>query len=77
MNENLHRDVGRVEAEQAAMRRDLESLTADVKELNRKIDHLVAVIDRAKGGWKTLVAVGTVVAAITAAAAKLLAGPPR
>lgn len=72
MMEQLHRDMGRVEAEQVSVRRELENLRAEFRELHAKVDHLVKAIDQAKGGWKALVAAGAVAAGLTAAAAKML-----
>lgn len=45
-----------------------------LERIERKLDHIVSVIDGAKGSWKTLVAVGAIASFLTATGMKMLAG---
>lgn len=38
--------------------------------IEKKLDHIVSVLDNAKGGWKALVLAGSIASAITAALMK-------
>ncbi len=49
---DVQRDLGRFETR-------LDTLEADMRELKRDVKAIRSVIDEAKGGWRTLVAVGT------------------
>ena len=69
MNEYA-RDLGRVEGVQGAMQRDIEDLKNDVAQIREDLQHVVSVLDSAKGGWKALVAAGAVASALTAGAVK-------
>ncbi len=40
--------------------------------IEEKLDHLVSVVDAAKGGWKALVAAGAIASALTAVFMKVL-----
>lgn len=64
MSDDTQRSLGRLEAVQ-------ETHDQRLSRIESKIDHLVQVIDQAKGGWKTLVTAGAVASAITAALIKL------
>lgn len=61
----LHRDLGRVEGR-------LEKVETDVAEMKRMVSDLHTTITTAKGGWKTLVAVGGVSAALASAITKFI-----
>lgn len=39
-----------------------------LERIEKKLDHVITVIDRAGGSWKALVAAGTLAATLTAAA---------
>lgn len=68
MSENdpqLHRDLGRLEGQVKA----LESTVAEMKEM---IGDMHETITQAKGGWKTLIAVGSIGAALGTVMTKLI-----
>jgi hypothetical protein len=60
----LQRDVGRLEARVDAQESELREIKADVKAI-------LALVNQARGGWKTLVAVGAVAGAMGALVTKL------
>lgn len=62
----LHRDMGRMETEIQELKRrvgNVENMMFDVHK----------IVTEARGGWKTLLAVGTASAAVGAAVAKAVA----
>lgn len=61
----LHRDIGRLEGRVMA----LESTVAEMKEM---IGDMHETITQAKGGWKTLIVVGSIGAAIGTGLTKIL-----
>ena len=64
MSDDTQRSLGRLEAVQ-------ETHDARLTRIEQKLDHVVSVLDGAKGGWKTLVTAGAVASAITAAIIKV------
>jgi len=64
-DQNLHRDVGRVEGR-------LEKVEADMDDVKRMVKDMHDTITTAKGGWKTLLAVGGLSAALASAITKIL-----
>ncbi len=64
------RDFGRLEAEVESLRNEVAGLRADVREL-------LAIVSQAKGGWRTLVMVGSVAGAIGAFLAKVVQWWPK
>lgn len=64
--DQLNRDLGRLEGK-------VEKLDDDVDDLKRMVGEIHQTISEAKGGWKTLVVVGTVSSALTTGAIKALA----
>ena len=71
MNEYA-RDLGRVEGVQESMQRDIEDLKNDVAQIREDLQHVVSVLDSAKGSWKALVGVGTIASALTAVGVQLM-----
>lgn len=61
----LHRDLGRVEGR-------LEKVEADMDDVKRMVKDMHDTITTAKGGWKTLLAVGGLSAALASAVTKFL-----
>ncbi len=51
---------------------DVDHLSSAVDELRKDVKELLAVVENARGGWKTLVAIGGVSAAVGSIATKLL-----
>jgi hypothetical protein len=64
MSDDTQRSLGRLEAVQ-------ETHDGRLTRIEQKLDHVVSVLDGAKGGWKTLVTAGAVASAITAAIIKV------
>lgn len=64
--DQLNRDLGRLEGK-------VEKLDDDVDDLKRMVAEIHQTISEARGGWKTLVVVGTVSSALTTAAIKAIA----
>jgi hypothetical protein len=65
MSEIDPREFGRLEAEVKALSKSVESMAADLKAVR-------STLDAAGGGWRVLIAVGTISGTISAAAVKLL-----
>lgn len=63
--DQLNRDLGRLEGR-------VEKLDEDVDDVKRMVREMHETITEAKGGWKTLVAVGTIASGITAFFLKVL-----
>lgn len=61
---DLQRDVGRMEAEIAALKTEVAEMRADVRIIRD-------TLSQARGGWKTLMLVGGLAGAVGAAMAKL------
>lgn len=57
------RDFGAMEAKVELLEKKMDDMAADMKEL-------LGIVQQAKGGWKTLVMVGTAAGAVGAAVAK-------
>jgi prefoldin subunit 5 len=64
MTDELHRDVGRHDAEIASLQREIAELRTDVRSI-------LTTLAEARGGWKTLMAVGGLAGAVGALATKL------
>lgn len=62
---NLHRDLGRVEGR-------LEKVEADMDDVKRMVKDMHDTITTAKGGWKTLLAVGGLSAALASGITKFI-----
>lgn len=60
----LQRDIGRLEARADALESELREIKGDVKAI-------LALVNQARGGWKTLVVVGAVAGAVGALVTKL------
>lgn len=66
MTENeLHRDMGRMETEIQELKRRVGSVEAMMFDVHK-------IVTEARGGWKTLLAVGSASAALGAALAKAI-----
>lgn len=60
MADDTQRSLGRLEAVQ-------DTHNQRLLRIEEKLDHIVSVIDNARGGWRTLLAVGSVAGSIGAA----------
>lgn len=63
-HDDLHRDIGRMDAEIGGLKRDVGELKTDVK-------IILETLNTAKGGWKTLLMVGAAAGAMGAFIAKI------
>lgn len=61
---DVHRELGSLTARMSAVERDVTALDA-------KVDEILAILNQGKGGWKTVVALGSISAAVGALAAKV------
>lgn len=62
---DIERDLGRMEGR-------VEKMDNDIDDLKRMVVDMHQTITEAKGGWKTLIAVGTLSAGVTTAVLKLI-----
>jgi hypothetical protein len=65
MTSDVQRDLGRMEAQ-------IETLVAQVAQLNAKVDAIDTTLSEAKGGWRMLLLVGGAAGAIGGLIGKLL-----
>ncbi len=57
MSDELHRDIGRHEAQ-------IEGLDRRVESMEKKLDTVLEILNQAKGGWKTLAQLAGLAAAV-------------
>lgn len=69
----LHRDLGRLEGKFDGLDEKVESQGEDIAAMKRMLSRIDSTLSEARGGWKTLVVVGTISAAITGGLMKVLA----
>lgn len=62
---DIERDLGRLEGR-------VEKMDNDIDDLKRMVQDMHQTITEAKGGWKTLIAVGTLSAGVTTMVLKLV-----
>lgn len=69
----LHRDVGKHDAQIEALQQQVSQLHSDMRSMIAQLQEINTTLSEAKGGWKTLMMVAGVASAVTAMAGKLLA----
>lgn len=69
---SLQRDIGKLEAQVASLGNALAHLTNKIDTLDSKIDEMDKMLSEAKGGWKMLVILSSVSAAIGGLIVKFL-----
>lgn len=72
MSTEMHRDLGRHDAQIEALQAQVDRLHADMTNVLTELRTINATLSEAKGGWKTLLMVGGVASAMTAFAMKVL-----
>lgn len=63
-NTSIHHDLGRHDAQIEQLKQDMHAMKQDVHEIKM-------ILSEAKGGWKTLMMVGGIAAAVGAGVSKL------
>ena len=66
------REFGELSQKVAMMERTVEEIRRDVKEGNAVTDQILMKLSQVSGGWKALLAVGTMSAAVGGMVAKFL-----
>ncbi len=72
-NPNIHHDLGRHDAQIEALQEQVKQLHADMQAMNVTLNQINTTLSEAKGGWKTLMLVGGIAAAVGATFSKLAA----
>lgn len=72
MSEEIFRDLGKHEAEIEGLRRELSLLRHDFHEVKECLQSIKETMDEAKGGWRTLMMISGISAAVGAALFKIL-----
>jgi hypothetical protein len=63
-NPSIHHDLGRHDAQ-------IEQLQADMRAMKEDVHEIKMILSEARGGWKTLMLVGGIAAAVGATVSKL------
>lgn len=72
MEKEVHRDLGKHDAQIVALQERVESLHADLAKLFEQLQEINCTLSEARGGWRTLMAAAGLASAVTAGAIKLL-----
>lgn len=72
MSEEIHRDLGKHEAQISALNVQVNNLQADMKVVMQQLASIQQTLSEAKGGWKTLMWVGGLSAAVTGLVMKVI-----
>lgn len=73
MEMEVYRDLGEHDAKIESLQKQLQALHGDLQQLNAAVRDIKQTLDQAKGGWRTLMSVCGVGAAVGVAAAKTVA----
>ena len=65
MGDDVQRDLGRMEAQIAALAAQSDAMSAAVKSLAEKCDEIGDLLAQAKGSWRTIMAIAGVSSAAT------------
>ena len=60
MSTEMHRDLGRHEAQIEALQVQVERLHSDMTTVLSELQKINATLSAARGGWRTLIAVGAI-----------------
>jgi prefoldin subunit 5 len=72
MDVEVHRDLGRHEAEIESLQRELTAVHAELREVKECLQSIRETLSEAKGGWKTLMWLSGISATAGAIVFKLL-----
>lgn len=70
-NPSIHHDLGRHDAQIEALQQQVKQLHTDMQAMNATLQQINTTLSEARGGWKTLMMVGGIAAAVGAAVSKL------
>lgn len=68
---DVNRDLGRHEAQIEALNKKVDELHRDLQTVHGDLQEIKQTLASARGGWKTLMAVGGLASAMTALAMKV------
>ncbi len=72
MEMEVHRDLGKHDAQIEALQARVDTLHADLAHVLKELQQINETLAQARGGWKTLMAVAGLASAVTAIAMKLI-----
>lgn len=64
MTDQLQRDLGRHDARLDAMEKDIQQMQSQLNRMNELLAQIQETLATAAGGWKTLLVVGGMIAAV-------------
>ena len=70
-NPSIHHDLGRHDAQIEGLQAQVKQLHTDMQAMQRTLEEINRTLSEARGGWKTLMLVGGIAAAVGATIAKL------
>lgn len=70
-NPSIHHDLGRHDAQIEALQEQVKRLHEDMQAMNGTLQQISTTLSEARGGWRTLMMVGGVAAAVGAAVSKM------
>lgn len=70
---SIHHDLGRHDAQIEGLQQQVKQLHRDMQAMNETLVEINRTLSEARGGWKTLMLVGGIAAAIGATIAKVAA----
>lgn len=73
MDNEIHRDLGKHDAQIESMQKQIDQLHADLGTVLDELQKINKTLSEARGGWKTLLAVGGFASAVTALGMKVVA----
>jgi len=71
-DQELHRDFYRLEGKVGALEERIAFLNAELSGMRSDMKYIMETLSEARGGWRTLMMVGGLASAITAAMFKLI-----
>ncbi len=72
-NPSIHHDLGRHDAQIEGLQQQVKQLHRDMQAMNETLVEINRTLSEARGGWKTLMLVGGIAAAVGASIAKAVA----
>lgn len=71
-NMSIHHDLGRHDAQIEALQDQVRQLHTDMQKMNATLSEINTTLSEARGGWRTLMLVGGIAAAVGAGFSKLV-----